>query len=405
VLHFGNPGLVTNTMLDKQSRAKRGSLTAQKTITKGKIGTSKAQKRSELARPHGRLSKNDLQSMASATKASTRSATRGPSAAASVRAKKPAAAAASVSRAIVSERKTSTVPTSRKSPKTLSNSSRSTGSDKAHAATSGRTPKARAPGGSVKARTNPAAVLPVSKASANTQTAEQRQIEKLLSKGTINRYRSVLEKLAFVSFWPKTDMCMVCQDGGHLLCCESDGCTNSCHIKCAGLDKAPRGPWECFECRDTWGHFCMVCDDGGPMLCCVSCSNVAHTRCAGLTRAPKGDWACPQCKAAAEQAKQSKEGADADQDDYDPWHDECMVCQKPGDQLELLCCASCANTGHISCLGLPGNPRGSWFCPQCTSGATAVTQFEQLGFFSVVNNRVNGGADRLVCAARGAAVQ
>jgi hypothetical protein len=45
------------------------------------------------------------------------------------------------------------------------------------------------------------------------------------------------------------DTCMVCMitgDESQLLLC--DGCNNSCHVCCAGLDSIPAGTWFCYDC-------------------------------------------------------------------------------------------------------------------------------------------------------------
>jgi hypothetical protein len=45
------------------------------------------------------------------------------------------------------------------------------------------------------------------------------------------------------------DQCMVCMitgDESQLLLC--DGCNNSCHVFCAGLDSIPAGTWFCYDC-------------------------------------------------------------------------------------------------------------------------------------------------------------
>jgi hypothetical protein len=47
-----------------------------------------------------------------------------------------------------------------------------------------------------------------------------------------------------------TDPCMVCEtfgDESQLLLC--DGCTQSCHVHCAGLDSIPAGSWFCYDCQ------------------------------------------------------------------------------------------------------------------------------------------------------------
>lgn len=49
-------------------------------------------------------------------------------------------------------------------------------------------------------------------------------------------------------------------------------------------------------------NYCMVCADGGDLLCCDSCENSVHLSCLTppLTKVPEGSWHCSDCKASTE---------------------------------------------------------------------------------------------------------
>uniref|UniRef100_A0A7S4R6R7 PHD-type domain-containing protein n=1 Tax=Ditylum brightwellii TaxID=49249 RepID=A0A7S4R6R7_9STRA len=56
----------------------------------------------------------------------------------------------------------------------------------------------------------------------------------------------------------------------------------------------------------------------------------------------------------------------------DPHLDECVVCHYGG---ELLCCDSCENAYHLSCLSPPLTviPIGDWNCPECKAKTDAIS--------------------------------
>ena len=48
------------------------------------------------------------------------------------------------------------------------------------------------------------------------------------------------------------DMCVVCREGGKLVCC--DDCPTSFHSECLGYQsqkQCPRGKWKCYFCKVT----------------------------------------------------------------------------------------------------------------------------------------------------------
>ena len=46
----------------------------------------------------------------------------------------------------------------------------------------------------------------------------------------------------------QSDMCKICEDGGELICCDGEGCVNSYHLRCIGLEEIPTGDWYCPDC-------------------------------------------------------------------------------------------------------------------------------------------------------------
>jgi hypothetical protein len=51
------------------------------------------------------------------------------------------------------------------------------------------------------------------------------------------------------------------------------------------------------ELRAGQSHFdnCMVCDDGGELLCCDTCPKACHLECSGLGTVPGVQWQCSHC--------------------------------------------------------------------------------------------------------------
>ncbi|KAK6935119.1 Tify domain binding domain [Dillenia turbinata] len=46
---------------------------------------------------------------------------------------------------------------------------------------------------------------------------------------------------------------------------------------------------------DPYDDACMICADGGALLCCTKCPSTFHLSCVGLEVEPQGDWLCPHC--------------------------------------------------------------------------------------------------------------
>lgn len=152
-------------------------------------------------------------------------------------------------------------------------------------------------------------------------------------------HRSVKDRFAILQDWASElkihvfqgdyyDDCLLCGDGGDLICCEY--CPNVAHEGCLGLRHtfSNNEAWVCNACKDhiivARSHFkgtfsklqqwaakakigifegdslddCIICQDGGELLCCEYCPNVAHQDCLGLKHSLSNDegWVCNQCR-------------------------------------------------------------------------------------------------------------
>ena len=49
--------------------------------------------------------------------------------------------------------------------------------------------------------------------------------------------------------------CLICKNGGELICCDFIGCTKVYHLSCLKLNSVPDEKWYCPT------HFCSVCNN------------------------------------------------------------------------------------------------------------------------------------------------
>jgi len=135
------------------------------------------------------------------------------------------------------------------------------------------------------------------------------------------------------------------------------------------------------ETEQFCGACLMAVESDSQLALIDSCEHIFHPEC--VQRWANTENTCPQCKmrffwiAAYTQEGQRTllekvQTRDQEADDEDSFEDvqTCERCKEVGDETSLLLCdgmhGTCNAAFHFHCVGLPGVPRGSWFCPDCT---------------------------------------
>ncbi|KAL5750827.1 hypothetical protein ACOSP7_025430 [Xanthoceras sorbifolium] len=68
------------------------------------------------------------------------------------------------------------------------------------------------------------------------------------------------------------DACMICADGGDLICC--DTCSSTFHYSCMGMQNIPKEDWQCYYCLCK---YCLV--PSGNVESCLQCEKKYHSKC------------------------------------------------------------------------------------------------------------------------------
>ncbi|KAL9688704.1 hypothetical protein QQ045_033128 [Rhodiola kirilowii] len=140
---------------------------------------------------------------------------------------------------------------------------------------------------------------------------------------------------------------------------------------------------------------CIICADGGKLLCCDMCPRAFHLGCLELSRIPRGEWFCNYCTTMFERDKSVTCNANAiaagrvsgvnpikqitercirivNMDEGDVT--ACALCRacdytKSGfDSRTIIICDQCELEFHVGCLkkhkmaDLKKLPKGKWFC-------------------------------------------
>ncbi|KAG4385884.1 hypothetical protein GLYMA_12G179200v4 [Glycine max] len=153
------------------------------------------------------------------------------------------------------------------------------------------------------------------------------------------------------------DLCIICEDGGDLLCC--DGCPRAFHIDCVPLPCIPSGTWYCKYCqnvfqKDRHGQHEVNALAAAGRIAGPDILELMNKRCIRVVRTLEVD------------------------------HGGCALCSRPnfsksfGPQTVIIC-DQCEKEYHVGCLkdhnmeNLEELPVGNWFCSgNCSQIHTAL---------------------------------
>lgn len=147
------------------------------------------------------------------------------------------------------------------------------------------------------------------------------------------------------------------------------------------------GNYVCYQCANVESEVpenedrCKVCRDqlsDIPLLLCDGCTNSYHLSCVGLQTLPNvGKWFCPECKPEDHNnldVRRMRKGFVIENMNGEHVNSStCYVCQRPG---KLLGCDFCPNSFHPTCL--PDldfdNIKDQWECPCCKNEDPLLNQ-------------------------------
>ncbi|KAL2981673.1 hypothetical protein AAZX31_13G303000 [Glycine max] len=154
------------------------------------------------------------------------------------------------------------------------------------------------------------------------------------------------------------DLCIICEDGGDLLCC--DGCPRAFHIDCVPLPCIPSGSWYCKYCqnvfqKDRHGQHEVNALAAAGRIAGPDILELMNKRCIRVVKTVEVD------------------------------HGGCALCSRPNFSKSfgprtVIICDQCEKEYHVGCLkehnmeNLEKLPEGNWFCSgNCSHIHTALT--------------------------------
>uniref|UniRef100_A0A7N0UD84 PHD-type domain-containing protein n=1 Tax=Kalanchoe fedtschenkoi TaxID=63787 RepID=A0A7N0UD84_KALFE len=160
------------------------------------------------------------------------------------------------------------------------------------------------------------------------------------------------------------NICLICADGGELLCC--DMCPRAFHLECLKLSHIPRGKWFCNYCSTMFERDNAVTRNANAIaagrVSGVNPIKQITERCIRIVNMVDNDvTACALCRA-----------CDYSQSGFDP--------------RTIIICDQCELEFHVGCLrshemaDLKELPEGKWFCGQnCNTIYSCLQNLLNLG--------------------------
>ncbi|KAH7282452.1 hypothetical protein KP509_35G031200 [Ceratopteris richardii] len=121
---------------------------------------------------------------------------------------------------------------------------------------------------------------------------------------------------------------------------------------------------------DTNDDSCLLCGDGGDLLCCDFCPSTFHPSCLELVNVPEGDWYCPLCRCGVCKGSDGFKELEVCKQCEHRYHLSCLQGNQIVFQQPFMCGDSCKKI-YSSLRNLIGisHPLGGgfyWTLLQCT---------------------------------------